>query len=123
MELKQVLIVEDHPKIRENLKAFFEGEGLGVIMVDNGQEALDFLKLTPTLEPCLILTDIRMPVMDGVKFLMELRRDYLKLYSQTPIFMMSAGTDADFVAIKTTGILKKPFNIDELCTIVEKYCR
>lgn len=120
---KQVFIIEDHAAIRLNLKVFFEGEGLEVVLVNNGQEALDLLKLETNFTPCLILTDLRMPVMDGIRFLLELKRNYLEIFTHTPIFMMSAGTDSDFIGIKTTGILKKPFNLDELYKIVEIYCR
>jgi NarL family two-component system response regulator YdfI len=65
-----ILIVEDHPIVREGLKLIFEMEDQFKILdeASNGKEALDFIR---NKKYDLILLDISMPVMDGMEFLQE----------------------------------------------------
>jgi CheY-like chemotaxis protein len=62
------LIVEDDPDTRYGLKLLLAGAGYEADAVPNGQEALDYLHAAREL-PCLILLDLKMPVMDGWQFL------------------------------------------------------
>ena len=69
-----VLIVDDERLIREGLQTLIDWQAQGfrvVAAVADGQEALDFLATTPV---DLVVADIRMPRMDGLEFLEELRR-------------------------------------------------
>src|SRR5262245_55690503 len=67
-----VLVVEDEQESRETLRELLELEGYVVETAVNGQEALDKLK---HVDPCLILLDLFMPVMDGWQFLDRLSAD------------------------------------------------
>src|SRR5579859_6880124 len=67
-----VLIVEDEEESRETLRELLEIEGYEVETAVNGREALDKLK---QIEPCIILLDLFMPVMDGWQVLDQLRSD------------------------------------------------
>ena len=62
----KIIIVDDHVLFREGIKLLIEGEGIGEIIAEaeNGQEVLDLLK---TQNPDLVLMDVEMPVMDGLK--------------------------------------------------------
>jgi CheY-like chemotaxis protein len=123
MALKTVLIVEDDQGIRSGLKSLFEGEGYPVLVAIHGQEALDLLEMNATSKKIgLILLDYLMPVMDGSAFLLELQRKHPKILSSIPIFMITAGSGSHRVTIKTTGILQKPFDLDELLRIATQYC-
>jgi CheY-like chemotaxis protein len=68
----------------------------------------------------VVLLDYMMPVMDGLAFGIELRRK--PEYATLPIVLMSAAPDADEVceAIGARGLLRKPFDIDELAVLVER---
>ena len=122
MAFKTILIVEDDQSIRSGLKLLFEGDGYPVLVAKHGQEALDILEKSSSHKLGLILLDFMMPVMDGAAFLLELQRNHPKILDSIPIFIITAGNDAHQVTIKTTGILKKPFDMDELFRIVIKYC-
>ena len=122
MTTKPILIVEDHQGLRTGLQELFEEEGYQVLLAEHGQAALDLLDKTSTPKPSLILVDYRMPVMNGPAFLLELQRIHPKIFADTPIFIMSAGFETHQPTIKTTGFLKKPFDIDELLRIAKQYC-
>lgn len=68
--LKTILVVEDEKDLRFNLIEMLEGEGYNILSAVNGIEALE---LTSHIEPDLILSDIRMPDMDGIELLKPFR--------------------------------------------------
>ena len=67
----KILIVEDDVPIREMYRVKFENEGFEVKAAGHGLEALDILD---DYTPRLILLDVMMPEMDGMTFLVELRK-------------------------------------------------
>lgn len=70
----KVLLVEDEVFVRESVKELIHWEEFGFILIgeaSNGQEALDQIKADP---PDLVLTDIVMPIIDGIELLRETRR-------------------------------------------------
>lgn len=72
----RILIVEDEKLLNEAYETVLKHEGYEVDKAFNGQEALDVLKKS---KPDLILLDLRMPKMDGLTFLAELKKtDYPK---------------------------------------------
>jgi DNA-binding response OmpR family regulator len=108
---KTILVIEDEKEIRSTLKEFLEFENYDVLTADNGQAALDILKVSTT--PHLILLDMKMPIMNGWQFAGE----YLKAYDHTsPIVVITAAADAEQRAkdIDAVGWISKPFNLDML---------
>ena len=76
MQAGKVLIVEDQPNFRRGIRRMIEDNGLGWNVVGeagNGRDALDLLE---SCQPDLVLTDIRMPIMDGIEFVTCLRSKY-----------------------------------------------
>ncbi len=88
----RILIVDDHPQIRESLQALFETkDGLAVIgQARNGQEAL--VKCAE-LMPDVILMDLEMPVMDGLTATRMLQRQE----ACPAIIILSAHTDPGWI--------------------------
>lgn len=82
---RRAMVVEDDPDTRTLLIAFLQEEGLEVIGVANGGEALDQLD---DFVPDLILLDLLMPCMDGLSFLKALRRD--PKYAKVPVVVVTA---------------------------------
>ena len=122
MAYKPILIVEDDVGIRSCLEVLFELRGYPVLLAEHGQAALDLIKTSATPKPGLIFLDLMMPVMDGPTFLSELQRNHPQVLADIPIFMMTASPDKHRLTIKTTGFLKKPFELSELSRIAAQYC-
>ena len=68
----QILIVDDDKDFLEVLATKFKGSGFSVITVDNGADAITMAKAEI---PDLILSDVRMPKMDGIQALLKLKED------------------------------------------------
>ncbi len=112
---KRILVVEDEEKLRRVIELQLASAGFEV---DKAASAEDGLKLVDRAD--LVLTDLRLPAMDGLEFLALIRRQN----SQTPVIMMTAfGSVENAVeAMKSgaTDFLLKPFSLDHLMQVVHK---
>jgi two-component system chemotaxis response regulator CheY len=113
---REILIVEDDGDLREAISAVLVAEGYGVRMAAHGREALDDLRGRP--RPCLILLDLMMPVMNGWEFLKVLRTD--ETIPDVCVIVTSAAPSGDLS--DATDVLRKPFNLDGLLTLVRQHC-
>ena len=117
---RRILIVEDEPDIRESLQEIFESEGYLITTASNGKEALECLKTA--LPPNLILLDLMMPTMNGEEFVAEQRLnvDFAKI----PVLLMSADNSTEKKAIQmgVNGHVRKPLELEDLLTMVNRYC-
>ncbi len=117
MAKKSILVVDDEASHRMMLKAHLNEEGFDVIEASDGQEAID---LVGRYFYNLILMDIRMPVMDGVEALTQIK----KISPAIPVIMMTAygSIDSAVEALKTGAddYLTKPLDMDELLLKVKK---
>ncbi len=107
-----ILIVEDHPEMRQYIKSHLEGK-FNITEAGNGKEAL---KMIEDNLPDLILTDLMMPEMDGMMLLQELRKH--KATADIPIIMLTAKAgDENRLAgfqMKADAYITKPFQAGEL---------
>lgn len=104
----KILIVDDETDLRLTLRDAFEYFGWEVQEAENGSVA--YQKTLEQHFDC-ILSDIKMPVKNGVEFLAMLTPEYK---AKTPIFMISAYSDYDDRMIKELGaqkLLSKPISI------------
>jgi CheY-like chemotaxis protein len=110
----RILVVEDDDNIRELVDLVLSGAGYEVHTASDGAAALQVVGTTP---PDLVLLDMRMPVMDGWEFA---RRYRARPEPPAPIVVLTAARDAAQRAqeIHATGYLGKPFNVQELLTLV-----
>ena len=117
MEKTRILIAEDEKAQRELLEGFLKKEGFSVDGVANGREALQ--RIEGNFYD-LALIDYKMPELDGLKTLKEIRR----LYPDLPVVMMTAyGTIETAVASMKEGALDyltKPIDLEELLLILQK---
>ena len=120
--MHDVLVVDDDSAIRETLQDALTHEGYQVAAVTNGLEALGYLAQQRATPPRLILLDIMMPVMDGLEFLESYAAD--PLFPGVPIVVMSAHVDRTVVLRRNWVVrhMHKPFDLDELCDVVEHWC-
>jgi CheY-like chemotaxis protein len=116
---RTVLIVDDDPSIRTFVSMALEGEGFQVDLAANGKEALTKVKKAP---PSAIVLDLWMPVMDGPKFLVELRRTMPE--PSIPVLAISAfDRIATADALGVEAFLSKPFTLDALVDTVHELMR
>jgi two-component system, cell cycle sensor histidine kinase and response regulator CckA len=111
-----VLVVEDEDSLRVVIRRLLEGEGYGVLEAGNGASALEVLE-RPDQDIGLVLTDLRMPVMDGRQLAAALARRHPAL----PIVFMS-GFTAQLMDMRLIcphlPFLAKPFRNDDLVATV-----
>lgn len=107
----RILIVDDEKDICDLLFRILEKEGFNPIVAQDGQSALEMIRLGM---PELVVTDVRMPGMDG----MELLRRAHELNPELPVILITAwgGIDAAVEAVKNGAYdyLAKPLKIREL---------
>jgi two-component system response regulator YesN len=72
----KVLIVDDESWTRDIIKAFGEWENLGMEIVGEAEDGQEALRLTESLRPDIVITDMRMPGTDGTALLQMLNDDY-----------------------------------------------
>ncbi len=118
-----VLIVDDNRSVSEPLADVLVEEGYMAICLDNGREALHYLRTAPSL-PSLILLDLMMPVMDGWTFRSTQLSD--PRLNPIPIAVMTAGVEfmyVDQVAhMDAVAFLAKPLDVNRVLAIVDRYC-
>jgi DNA-binding NarL/FixJ family response regulator len=114
---KRLLVVDDEPNLLRAVAAVLRGEGYEVLTARSGQEAL--VRLAEGL-PDLIISDIRMPRMDGFQLARQIRSsahtDLIPI-----IFLTARDETADRVAGFRSGVdayLTKPFEPDELIAVI-----
>ncbi len=114
-----VLIVDDDRQIVDSIAIFLKGEGYGVYKAYDGIEALEALG---EREIHLMILDIMMPKMDGIRTLMKLRES-----RNIPVILLSAKSeDADKILGLAAGAddyVTKPFNPSELMARVKSQLR
>ena len=112
-----VLVVEDEDGLRAVIRRLLQDEGYSVLEAANGARALQLLAHGADREVGLVLTDLRMPVMDG----RELAAALARLHPSLPIVFMSGFTaqlmDLWLVSPEL-AFLAKPFRNDDLLATV-----
>jgi DNA-binding response OmpR family regulator len=120
--MSRVLICDDESDIVSALRIYLESESIDVSEASNGKEALDLMASPEGQDIQLILLDVMMPVMDGIRAMSEIRK-----ISNVPIIMLTAKSeDADKVMGLTIGAddyVTKPFNPVELMARVKSQLR
>ncbi len=115
----RILVVDDDRDIVDSIAIFLSGEGYEVIKAYNGIEALEALSEN---EVHLMILDIMMPKLDGIKTLMKLRKS-----RNIPVILLSAKSeDADKILGLTAGAddyVTKPYNPSELVARVKSQLR
>jgi CheY-like chemotaxis protein len=114
--------VEDHPPLRGLVAEALHAAGYRVVEVWNGQQAIAALDahLPPDGQFCLVLLDLRLPYVSGL----EVLRHLAARRAPIPVVAMSAdGSLLDAAAASgVQGILRKPFELDDLLAAVGRYC-
>jgi DNA-binding NarL/FixJ family response regulator len=109
----RVVIVDDHPVVRDGLRGMFAGDDRFTVLGEAG-DGREALAVTEALTPDVVLMDLRMPVMDGVTTIRELKA---RGSTARVLVLTTYDTDSDVLpAIKAgaTGYLLKDTPREEL---------
>lgn len=114
-----ILAVDDSTSMRQMVAFTLKGAGYEVTEAADGQQALDIAK---TRGFDMVLSDVNMPIMDGIELIKNLRA--LQTYKFTPILMLTteAGTEKKMEgkSAGATGWIVKPFNPEQLLNTVNR---
>lgn len=118
---KMVLLIEDDPVIRKMLKALLHKKQFEVVVeVDGGEAYHTINSMNP---PKLVLLDIGLPGMNGIKLLQHIRTR--PLWKKTPILMLTGSTDVEDVKVSLSAgandYIVKPFQLKDLVLRLDKY--
>ena len=119
--MKRILVIDDEELMLTYLRDLLEAEGYEVITAANGAEGLALYETDPV---DLVITDIIMPVKDGLDTILELKKQSPDL----PVIAISAGGNIPkerYLAVasymKNTKTLAKPFTRDQLISAVQEH--
>jgi two-component system chemotaxis response regulator CheY len=119
---KTVLVVDDSLSIRESIVFFLSEMGFDIIKAQDGQDALNQLD---GRKIDLILTDLHMPIMNGIELISNVRKT--DQYKRVPILLLTTETlnEKKIEAKKAgaTGWLSKPFEKEKLINVINKVLR
>ena len=115
----RVLTVDDSRTILAMLHHTLTNAGFEVLQAENGQAGLDVLKAQ---EVDVVITDINMPVMDGIEFIKNVRAT--GRHQSLPILILTTETSQDKRdqgrAAGGTGWIVKPFDPEKLISVINK---
>jgi signal transduction histidine kinase len=108
---KKILLVDDEQDIRDVLRLPLMDLGFEVLDAENGEDALNLFR---NVKPSIVVTDIKMPGMDGLELLQKIKRDD----PEAEVIMITGHGDMD-LAVKSlkfdaTDFITKPINVDVL---------
>jgi len=115
--VKTILLVDDEPEILTVIEIMLNDMGFNVISAQSGESALSILRSGAIID--LVITDYRMPRMDGAEFIAELR----KFLPSLPVIMITASGGVElFIKALSLGVfeyINKPIVRNELERIVK----
>ena len=115
--MSNILIVDDEQSYRQLLSLVFEGDGHIIRTASNGREAVGMLRSEPA---DLIISDVRMPDMDGIEMLGIVRESYPDLGVILMTAFASVETAREAFKLGADDFIQKPFDVEELKLIVKK---
>jgi DNA-binding NtrC family response regulator len=118
MENPSILVVDDELLIRDLLYDFFQDQGWEIAVAESGEKALEILR---EKKVDLLLTDLRMPVMDGMVLTSQVRKDFPDI----PVVIMTGYPSVDSAVSalrnKVADYITKPFSVNDLYKRVESH--
>lgn len=121
MDGKKILVIDDDDLVRKSVEGLLRIEGYDSVCVKNAFEALHQIKET---DFDLIISDIRMPGMNGVEAVREIRRMFNESSKkQIPIVFITgyAETSTELDAEKLGEVILKPFDLTRLAMTIREY--
>lgn len=120
MELYRIILVDDEEEVRQSIIRKIDWTDAGFQVVGDAENGEDALEKVEALEPDLILTDIRMPYMDGLTLAERVRQRFPSI----KILIFSGYDDFEYakqaIKLNVTEYILKPVNVEELTAILKR---
>ena len=120
IKTKTILLADDDDSIRETVGSILKMISSRVFLAKNGKEAYT---LYEKYKPDIIISDINMPIMNGLEFIKKVR----EVDNKIPVVMLTAHTDTtyllDAVKLMLTDYIIKPIELEKLIEVLELCCK
>lgn len=114
-EGKKILLVENEPQVQKIFAQFLSISGYSVVTACDGLEGLEKIKCDNDI--ALVITDLKMPHMDGKELLQEIRK--IKPFLNS--IVVSGSVSDEFDEIPANKIIQKPIGLLDFTRIVAQY--
>lgn len=116
----RLFLVDDEPGARKGLRNYFKWDRYGIEVVGEADDGDSAIELIQQVKPDIVLTDVKMPNMDGIQLAIKLREQFENI----KIVFISGHDDVEYLksALKVEAIdyILKPVNLKELEAVIEK---
>ena len=120
MDLYRIILVDDEEEVRKSIISKIDWTAVGFAVVGDAENGEDALEKIENLEPDVVLTDIRMPYMDGLTLAERIRQKYPSM----KIVIFSGYDDFEYakqaIKLNVTEYILKPVNVEELTAILKR---
>lgn len=122
---KFIMVIDDSPTIRVSVELALKQLGFSIKQSENGRDALDKISEIKNNgdEIVLCLSDINMPVMNGIEFITEFR----KADKFTPVVVLTTEAEKDIIQkgkeAGASGWIIKPFQAEDLLNVVKRFVK
>lgn len=120
MNLYRIILVDDEEEVRKGIIRKIDWETLGFQVVGDAENGQDALEKIEQLEPDVVMTDIRMPYMDGLTLTSWIRQKY----PSVKVLIFSGFDDFEYaqqaIKLNVTEYILKPVNVEELTQILNR---
>lgn len=120
MNLYRIILVDDEEEVRKGIIRKIDWETLGFQVVGDAENGQDALEKIEQLEPNVVMTDIRMPYMDGLTLTSWIRQKY----PSVKVLIFSGFNDFEYaqqaIKLNVTEYILKPVNVEELTQILNR---
>ncbi len=122
---KYIMIIDDSPTIRVSVELALKQLGFPIKQAENGRDALDKVAEIKKAgdEIVLCLSDINMPVLNGIEFITEFRSSD----KFTPVIVLTTEAEKDIIQkgkdAGASGWIIKPFQADDLINVVKRFVK
>lgn len=122
---KYIMVIDDSPTIRVSVELALKQLGFMIKQAENGQDALDKISEIKDSgdEVVLCLSDINMPVLNGIEFITEFRKND----KFTPVVVLTTEAEKEIIQkgkeAGASGWIIKPFQAEDLINVVKRFVK